>query len=674
MAYVEVRGQDGGLIGRRAVEDGQAERGCRVCVDGERDVLLTLGESVSVGRYEVSLLTGCPAGGAEIGDSLISVFGTSMEASEAEQCSAGRPDPPTIEGYEIVGQLGQGGMGSVWRAVDLSTKREVAIKFLRRHWFDSDKAKGRFEREVALAAQLTHPNIARVYASGLHQGVYYYVMELVDGVHLDQYVQQQHLSRRDILGLMVPVCDAVGHAHSLGIVHRDLKPSNILVDGDGQPYIVDFGLARMVSKEDCGLTLSLEGDVAGTPAYMAPEQAAGRQNQINERTDVYSLGAILYQLLTGHLPHEMKGGRYDVLKRIVEGEVSSPREHDPKIDRELESMVLTALARAPELRYPSVAALRGDMGCYLRGEALCRKGLGRAYRWRKRAVRLVRSSMGFVILGLAAAAIVAVPWYRLGLSRAVRSEASMGEEARWQALADLPLGYEETRAAFADGKMYVVGGRTGHGPEHSCVTTVQSYDPATNTWSSKAPLPAGRAAVGLVTLDGRLYALGGLTEAAWWGVPSDSVYRYDPRTDTWTTLGPMPIARSNFVAGVIGNKIYAAGGSIRWPNTTDRTDVYDPASESWSTVAPMPSTRGGGPGGVWNGRLVLPGGRPDAHGYDRRIFVYEVDTNQWSQPASIPARMIAFEGTFLYAQGDCMYFAGCREGALGKNWIARLAP
>jgi len=222
--------------------------------------------------------------------------------------------------------------------------------------------------------------------------------------------------------------------------------------------------------------------------------------------------------------------------------------------------------------------------------------------------------------------------------------------------------------------MYVVGGRTGDGPGHACVASVQAYDPATNTWSAQAPLPAGRAALGLAALDGYLYALGGVTEPCWWGIPSDLAYRYHPQTDTWTSIASMPRARSNFVAGVIGNRIYVAGGSIRWPKTTDQTDVYDPASGRWFIAASMPAPRGGGMGGVWKGKLIVASGNIDAWTLDRRIFVYDAYTNQWSQPASISARSIGNEAGYLYAEGDCLYFAGGREEAAGRTWIIRLAP
>ena len=200
---------------------------------------------------------------------------------------------PQVEGYETIGPLGQGGMATVWRAVQKSTQREVALKLLAGGPFASDKVRARFEREVELTARLEHPNIARIYDSGIRHGVYYYAMELVDGVHLDAHVVGRGLSRLQIMALMRTVCEAVQHAHQRGVIHRDLKPSNILVAEDGQPRVLDFGLAKALLESDGGLTISAEGAVAGTPAYMSPEQAAGHQDEIDTRTDVYSLGVVL---------------------------------------------------------------------------------------------------------------------------------------------------------------------------------------------------------------------------------------------------------------------------------------------------------------------------------------------------------------------------------------------
>jgi len=188
-------------------------------------------------------------------------------ASEKNPSSASSPDVPHIEGFDIAGRLGEGGMGVVWKAVQRSTHREVALKLMSGSLLGSQKVLQRFEREIELAAGLEHPHIARVYDSGLDKGIYYYAMELVDGLPLDRYVKEKQLGRREILQLMHKVCDAVRYAHQNGVIHRDLKPSNILVTEEGDPRVLDFGLAKPLEASD----LSVDGDVLGTKSSAPPE-------------------------------------------------------------------------------------------------------------------------------------------------------------------------------------------------------------------------------------------------------------------------------------------------------------------------------------------------------------------------------------------------------------------
>jgi len=284
--------------------------------------------------------------------------------------------PPQIDGFRIEGLLSdRGGQGIVWRAVQAGTNRPVALKLLRSGFFSSRGARLRFEREVELTASLEHPNIARVYETGVHQGAHYYAMELVEGEDLRRFVRERNLTRREVLELMGTVCRAVQYAHQRGIIHRDLKPANILVSGGqdgeaGRPHVMDFGLAKAVQAPPGDLAISREGSIAGSYPYMSPEQARGEGDPLDTRTDVYSLGVVLYELLTGRLPREMTGTALDVLRRIAEEDIIPPRQARKDIDRELEALLLKALTRERDGRYASAGELAADLDHYLRGEPL----------------------------------------------------------------------------------------------------------------------------------------------------------------------------------------------------------------------------------------------------------------------------------------------------------------
>ena len=307
-------------------------------------------------------------------------------------------DMPDIEGYRIIDKVGEGGMATVWRALQLSTQREIALKVLGAGTFASKKARLRFEREVELTARLEHPNIARIYESGLHRGTYYYAMELFEGEHLDKYIMGRQLTQRQVLELFHTVCQAVQYAHQQGVIHRDLKPSNIIVTGDGQPHILDFGLAKAFMETDKSLTISIDGDVAGTPAYMSPEQAAGHFDAIDTRTDVYSMGVILFNVLTDQWPYDISGSQYEVLKNIQVQEPVRPSKIIPHFDSDIEAILLKALAKEPSERYQSITELANDIHSWLHGFPILARSVNTLYLLKKLMVRHAAASIVLCLL------------------------------------------------------------------------------------------------------------------------------------------------------------------------------------------------------------------------------------------------------------------------------------
>ncbi len=295
---------------------------------------------------------------------------------------------PQIEGYEIVRELSRGGQGVVYQALQRSTKRKVAIKVLLEGPYASKSARKRFEREIELIAQLRHPNIISIFHSGTTpENRQFYVMDYVRGMPLHRYVREKKLALEDTLKLFGTVSEAVQFAHQKGIIHRDLKPTNILVEADGTPKVMDFGLAKLLAGPVETL-VSISQEVLGTLPYMSPEQARGNPDEIDTRTDIYALGVILYELLTGHYPYPVVGQVVEVLRHITDTPPTPPsrswkpdsgitqrtskkvRAGQCPIDDEVQTIVLRALSKERERRYQSAGELARDVGHYLAGEPI----------------------------------------------------------------------------------------------------------------------------------------------------------------------------------------------------------------------------------------------------------------------------------------------------------------
>lgn len=274
--------------------------------------------------------------------------------------------PVNIPGYEILGELGRGGMGVVYKARQISLNRILALKMILAGPLASAQHVERFYAEAEAVARLDHPNLIPIYEVGEHEGQHYFTMKLIEGGSLARETARFVRNPRAAARLVAEIARAVHHAHQRGIIHRDLKPGNILLEKDGRPMVTDFGLAKRTT-EDVPMTLS--GAILGTPAYMAPEQALGRPGTITTLTDVYSLGTILYELLTGRAPFRDETP-LETLRKVTEQEPEPPTKHSQQVDRDLEAICLKCLAKDPQQRYASATALADDLEHWLAGKPL----------------------------------------------------------------------------------------------------------------------------------------------------------------------------------------------------------------------------------------------------------------------------------------------------------------
>lgn len=345
---------------------------------------------------------------------------------------------PEVAGYDIVDFLGCGGMGNVFEAYQRSTGRRVAMKFLRDVAISRESMRRRFEREIELVARLQHPAIVSVLDAGPYLDRYFFVMDYIEGTMLDVAFPPGKCNVRQAMRVMGEICDAVEYAHQRGVLHRDLKPSNILIDGDGHPHLVDFGLAKAIDHEPVARrhwTISAPGQILGTLSYMSPEQSRGDVEELSVRSDVYSIGVMAYELITGCLPCEVDGSLEEVLHRINTIPPVSPsslrrasnggskagaavrwaggRSHGLRRilgdHADLDAILLKSLEKSPRDRYPTVQALTNDIRGFLNhGNVRARRAsaMTRLVRWtsRNRRVAITAATSLMVIVTVVVAA------------------------------------------------------------------------------------------------------------------------------------------------------------------------------------------------------------------------------------------------------------------------------
>ncbi len=340
-------------------------------------------------------------------------------------------DPPRyLPGYEILGTLGRGGMGVVYKAHQKALNRVVALKMIHAHEASSPVGLARFQSEAQAVAQLQHPNIVQIYETGDFGGNPYFSLEMVTGGTLAQKLKKNSFSPRQAAQLMETLARTIHCAHEKGIIHRDLKPGNILLTESGVPKITDFGLAKNLLETTRESLKTRTGEVLGTPTYMSPEQAHGAGTKIGPASDIYSLGAILYELLTGRPP--IQGTNFlQTILQVIEEEPVAPRTIQPKIPRDLNTICLTCLQKDPFRRYASAANLAADLRAFLAGEPIKARPptrWERIHRWIRKqptlAILAAFSLLGLVgvttgllwhntltVIAIALVGILAVSWW-----------------------------------------------------------------------------------------------------------------------------------------------------------------------------------------------------------------------------------------------------------------------
>lgn len=351
------------------------------------------------------------------------------------------PPLDALPGYEIQGEIHRGGQGVVYRATQQATRRKVAIKVMREGPFGGWRDRIRFEREVRVLGALNHPNIVTIHESGTASGCQFFVMDYIAGSPLDVWLSGRSTPLKQILSLFVTICDAVNEAHIKGIIHRDLKPGNIRIDDDGKPHILDFGLAKVAAHEDedakpSGMTVV--GQFVGSLPWTSPEQAQGTLDRVDTRTDVYALGVVLYQALTGSFPYEVVGPMRDVLNRIVNDEPTRPSRIRKCIDRDVDAIVLKCLRKEPQRRYQTAGELGRDIQRYLDGEAVAARGdsgwyvFGKTLR-RYRVPVAIAAAFAFLV---GVSLLASISLWRQAATERDRADAKAAEARQAQAVAE----------------------------------------------------------------------------------------------------------------------------------------------------------------------------------------------------------------------------------------------
>lgn len=579
--------------------------------------------------------------------------------------------------YEIVELIGRGGMGEVYVAKDQILNRTVALKFLTAEYTENQDRLARFQREAQAASALNHPHILTIYQLGNVEGQQFIVTELIEGETLRQRLVREPITLGEALDIAIQVAAALAAAHRAGIIHRDIKPENIMLRPDGYIKVLDFGVAKLAEHSDnqtasrspANSDLS-SGFLMGTVRYMSPEQASG--GQVDPRSDIFSLGVVLYEMLAGHTPFQGETPA-ELMDSVLHDEPGPLANDSRNLPGNLVEIVHKALNKSKETRYRDANEFLTDLK-----EAKQELDLESKFKAAPPPAApgkpshtqqtsgvaslsitypidvIKRHKTAFALALLAVAIAAAVLLYRPPKPRLV----SLGN---WSEKAPMPKPRTGAAVAVLDGRLYVVSGFDGA----KTIDAVEAYDPVTDSWTSRASIPTARTAAGAAAIAGKLYVFGGCGRNSEGNHDcrvgtTNAMEAYDPRTNTWTTKAPMPTTRSAVAAAVIGDKLYVAGGRGPCPPCPPYQvlEIYDPSTDTWDrSAAPLPIAVSGAGGVALNGKFYVVGGdtgRPEAPRANLLTF-YDPATNQWQlgPPLPTPRAELGLEAVHgvLYAIG-----------------------